>query len=351
MIHNNHKPLFSKYNTINIKNQNNQSNIALLLNKYGALSSIGLESNSISYLSYIQKMLFDFAVNHPKINLSNSDHYLLCKTINSLQEIHYINATRIKTVFTQTIHPYIKKDILSFCVENNINLIDLSDSTYSNEIQVLLKNSIKSDDVDKFKQLFAILDSLRSSDKSFANNQSINPNVDKQTIDNYVACSSHNSCSAYSAYGNYVALFNKNNVLMAIGYDGISDVLYHKLKQKQSAFYSFCKSSHDYDNPVLKSLSDLIKMGTIEPMNQPITSLAIQNLVYNVLSDVLWDGYFVQLSSPPNPSDYIGLLSCGIPTKHIKLDLESNNIESKLELDENNKIYQAISKVMNWFDI
>ena len=301
MIHNSHKPLFSQYNAMNIKNKNNQSNIALLLNKYGALSSIGLESDSISYLSYIQKMLFDFAVNHPKINLSNSDHYLLCKAINSLQEIHYINATHIKTVVIQTIHPDIKKDILSFCVENNINLIDLSDSTYSNEIQVLLKNSIKSDDVDKFKQLFAILDSLRSSDKSFANNQSINPNVDKQTIDNYVACSSHNSC------GNYVALFNKNNALMAVGYDGVSDVIYHKLKQKQSNFYSFCQSIHDYDTPVLKSLSNLIKTGTVESMKQPITSLAIQNLVYNVLSDVLGDGY---LSNYPVHLIQVIILDC-----------------------------------------
>lgn len=342
MIHNSYKPLFSKYNAINIKNQNNQSNIALLLDKYGALSSIGLESDSPFYLSYIQKMLFNFAVNHPKINLANSDHYLLCKTINSLQEIHYINVTQIKTVVTQTIHPDIKNNVVSFCTANNIDLINLSDKNG------LLINSIK---LNKFKNLFAILDSLRSVDKSLVDNPSINPNTDKQTVNNYVACSSYNSCSAYSSCGNYVALFNKNNALMAIGYDGISDVLYHKLKQKQSAFYSFCKSSHDYDNPVLKSLSDLIKMGTIEPMNQPITSLAIQNLVYNVLSDVLGDGYFIQLSSPPNPSDYIGLLSCGIPTKHIKVDLESNNIESKLELDENNKKYQALSKIMNRFDI
>ena len=330
MIHNNHKPLFSKYNAMNIKNQNNQSNIALLLNKYGALSSIGLESDSPFYLSYIQKMLFNFAVNHPKINLSNSDHYLLCRTINSLQEIHYINVTKIKTVVTQTIHPDIKNNVLSFCTANNIDLINLSDK---NGLRI---NSIK---LNKFKQLFTILDSLRSVDKSLVDNPSINPNVDKQTVDNYVA------------YGNYVALFGKNNALMTIGYDGVADVLYHKLKQKQSDFYSFCQSIHDYDTPVLKSLSNLIKTGTVESMNQPITSLAIQNLVYNVLSDVLGDGYFIQLSSPPNPSDYIGLLSCGIPTKHIKLDLESNNIESKLELDENNKKYQALSKIMNRFDI
>lgn len=342
MIHNSYKPLFSKYNAINIKNKNNQFNIALLLNKYGALSSIGLESDSISYLSYIQKMLFDFAVNHPKINLSNSDHYLLCKAINSLQEIHYINATHIKTVVTQTIHPDIKNNVVSYCATNNIDLINLSDKNG------LLRKSIKLNKIEKFKQLFAILDSLRSVD-----NPSINPNADKQTVDNYVAC------SAYSAYGNYVALFNKNDVLMAVGYDGISDVIYHKLKQKQSDFYSFCKSSHDYDSPVLKSLSDLIKMGIVESMNQPITSLAIQNLVYNVLSDVLGDGYFIQLSSPPNPSDYIGLLSCGIPSAHIKLDLgvnskDTDDIETKLELDENvenKKEYQALSKIMNRFDI
>lgn len=334
MIHNSHKPLFSKYNAMNIKNQNNQSNIALLLNKYGALSSIGLESDSISYLSYIQKMLFDFAVNHSKINLSNSNHYLLCKAINSLQEIHYINATQIKTVVTQTIHPDIKNNVVSFCTANNIDLINLSDENG------LLRKSIKLNKIEKFKQLFAILDSLRSVD-----NPSINSNADKQTVDNSVN---------YVSYGNYVALFNKNNALMAIGYDGVADVLYHKLKQKQSDFYSFCQSSHDYDSPVLKSLSNLIKTGTVESMNQPITSLAIQNLVYNVLSDVLGEGYFIQLSSPPNPSDYIGLLSCGIPTKHIKLNLESNNIESKLELDEyveNNKKYQALSKIMNQFDI
>lgn len=339
MIHNSYKPLFSKYNAINIKNKNNQFNIALLLNKYGALSSIGLESDSISYLSYIQKMLFDFAVNHPKINLSNSDHYLLCKAINSLQEIHYINATHIKTVVTQTIHPDIKNNVVSYCATNNIDLINLSDKNG------LLRKSIKLNKIEKFKQLFAILDSLRSVD-----NPSINPNADKQTVDNYVA---------YSAYGNYVALFNKNDVLMAVGYDGISDVIYHKLKQKQSDFYSFCKSSHDYDSPVLKSLSDLIKMGIVESMNQPITSLAIQNLVYNVLSDVLGDGYFIQLSSPPNPSDYIGLLSCGIPSAHIKLDLgvnskDTDDIETKLELDENvenKKEYQALSKIMNRFDI
>ena len=109
--------------------------------------------------------------------------------------------------------------------------------------------------------------------------------------------------------------------------------------------------------PVLKSLSNLIKTGTVESMNQPITSLAIQNLVYNVLSDVLGDGYFIQLSSPPNPSDYIGLLSCGIPTKHIKVDLDVNNkdnIEPTLELDENvenKKEYQTLSKIMKRFDI
>ena len=348
MIHNSHKPLFSKYNAMNIKSKNNQSNIALLLNKYGTLSSIGLESDSISYLSYIQKMLFDFAVNHPKINLSNSDHYLLCKAINSLQEIHYINATHIKTVVTQTIHPDIKNNVVSFCTANNIDLINLSDENG------LLRKSIKLNKIEKFKQLFAILDSLRSVD-----NPSINPNADKQTVDNYVTCSSYNSCSAYSSCGNYVALFNKNNALMAIGYDGISDVLYHKLKQKQSDFYSFCQSIHDYDTPVLKSLSNLIKTGTVESMNQPITSLAIQNLVYNVLSNVLGDGYFVQLSSPPNPSDYIGLLSCGIPTKHIKVDFDVNSkdtddIETKLELTEdveNNKKYQVLSKIMNQFDI
>lgn len=344
MIHNNHKPLFSKYDTINIKNKNNQSNIALLLNKYGALSSIGLESDSPFYLSYIQKMLFNFAVNHPKINLSNSDHYLLCKAINSLQEIHYINATQIKTVVTQTIHPDIKNNVVSFCTANNIDLINLSDKND------LLINSIK------LNKLFAILDSLRSVDKSLVDNPSINQNTDKQTVDNYVACSSYNSCSAY---GNYVALFNKNNALMAIGYDGVSDVIYHKLKQKQSDFYSFCQSIHDYDTPVLKSLSNLIKTGTVESMKQPITSLAIQNLVYNVLSDVLGDGYFVQLSSPPNPSDYIGLLSCGIPSAHIKLDLgvnskDTDDIETKLELDENvenKKEYQTLSKIMNRFDI
>jgi hypothetical protein len=349
MIHNSHKPLFSKYNAINIKKQNNQSNIALLLNKYGVLSSIGLESDSPFYLSYIQKMLFNFAVNHPKINLSNSDHYLLCKTINSLQEIHYINATHIKTVVTQTIHPDIKNNVVSFCTANNIDLINLSDENG------LLRKSIKLNKIEKFKQLFVILDSLRSVD-----NPSINPNADKQTVDNYVNYVSYGNYVAYSscsAYGNYVALFNKNDVLMAIGYDGVSDVIYHKLKQKQSAFYSFCQSSHDYDNPVLKSLAYLIKTGTIEPMNQSITSLAIQNLVYNVLSDVLGDGYFIQLSSPPNPSDYIRLLSCGIPTKHIKVDFDVNNqdnIEPTLELDEdveNNKIYQALSKIMNRFDI
>ena len=338
MIHNSHKPLFSKYNAMNIKSKNNQSNIALLLNKYGALSSIGLESDSPFYLSYIQKMLFNFAVNHPKINLSNSEHYLLCKTINSLQEIHYINVTKIKTVVTQTIHPDIKNNVLSFCTANNIDLINLSDKND------LLRKSIKLNKIEKFKQLFAILDSLRSVD-----NPSINPNTDKQTV--YNSCGNYVAYSSCSAYGNYVALFGKNDVLMAVGYDGVSDVIYHKLKQKQSDFYSFCKSSHDYDSPVLKSLSNLIKMGIVESMNQPITSLAIQNLVYNVLSDVLGDGYFIQLSSPPNPSDYIGLLSCGIPTKHIKLDLESNNIESKLELDENNKKYQALSKIMNQFDI
>ena len=315
MIHNSHKPLFSKYNAMNIKSKNNQSNIALLLNKYGALSSIGLESDSPFYLSYIQKMLFNFAVNHPKINLSNSDHYLLCRTINSLEEIHYINATHINTIVTQTIHPDIKNNVVSYCDTNNIDLINLSDKND------LLKKSIK---LNKFQKLFGILDSLRSNSNSL--------NVENQTV-------------------NYVALFNKNNALMAIGYDGVADVLYHKLKQKQSDFYSFCQSIHDYDTPVLKSLSNLIKTGTVESMNQPITSLAIQNLVYNVLSDVLGDGYFIQLSSPPNPSDYIGLLSCGIPTKHIKLDLESNNIESKLELDENNKKYQALSKIMNRFDI
>lgn len=318
MIHNNHKPLFSQYNAMNIKNKNNQSNIALLLNKYGALSSIGLESDSPFYLSYIQKMLFNFAVNHPKINLSNSDHYLLCRTINSLEEIHYINATHINTIVTQTIHPDIKNNVVSYCDANNIDLINLSDKND------LLKKSIK---LNKFQKLFGILDSLRSNSNSL--------NVENQTV-------------------NYVALFNKNNALMAIGYDGVADVLYHKLKQKQSDFYSFCQSIHDYDTPVLKSLSNLIKTGIVESMNQPITSLAIQNLVYNVLSDVLGDGYFIQLSSPPNPSDYIGLLSCGIPTKHIKLDLESNNIETKLELDEdveNKKKYQVLSKIMNQFDI
>lgn len=339
MIHNSHKPLFSKYNAINIKKQNNQSNIALLLNKYGALSSIGLESDSASNLSFIQKMLFDFAVNHPQINLSSPNHYLLCKTIHSLQEIHYIKATQIKTVVTQTIHPDIKNNVVSFCTANNIDLINLSDENG------LLRKSIK---LNKFQKLFGILDSLRSVDESLVNNPSINSNTDKQTVDNYVACSAYSSC------GNYVALFNKNNALMAIGYDGISDVLYHKLKQKQSDFYSFCQTIHDYDTPVLKSLAYLIKTGTVEPMNQPITSLAIQNLVYNVLSDVLGDGYFIQLSSPPNSSDYIGLLSCAIPTKHIKLDLESNNIESKLELDENvenKKEYQVLSRIMNQFDI
>lgn len=345
MIHNSHKPLFSKYNAMNIKSKNNQSNIALLLNKYGVLSSIGLESDSPFYLSYIQKMLFNFTVNHPKINLANSDHYLLCKTINSLQEIHYINVTHIKTVVTQTIHPDIKNNVVSYCTANNIDLINLSDKND------LLKKSIK---LNKFQKLFGILDSLRSFDKSLVDNSSIHSNVDTQTVDNYVADGKTMWRSNFVSYGNYVALFNKNNALMAIGYDGISDVLYHKLKQKQSYFYSFCKSSHDYDTPVLKSLSNLIKTGTVESMNQPITSLAIQNLVYNVLSDVLGDGYFIQLSSPPNPSDYIGLLSCGIPTKHIKLDLESNNIESKLELDENvenKKKYQVLSKIMNQFDI
>jgi hypothetical protein len=349
MIHNSYKPLFSKYNAINIKNKNNQFNIALLLNKYGALSSIGLESDSVSNLSFIPKMLFDFAVNHPKINLSNSEHYLLCKDINSLQEIHYINATHIKTVVTQTIHPDIKNNVVSFCTANNIDLINLSDENG------LLRKSIKLNKIEKFKQLFVILDSLRSVD-----NPSINPNADKQTVDNYVNYVSDGNYVAYSscsAYGNYVALFNKNNALMAIGYDGISDVLYHKLKQKQSDFYSFCQSIHDYDTPVLKSLSNLIKTGTVGSMNQPITSLAIQNLVYNVLSDVLGDGYFIQLSSPPNPSDYIGLLSCGIPTKHIKVDLDVNkkdNIEPTLELDEdveNNKIYQTLSTIMNRFNI
>lgn len=329
MIHN-HKPLFSKYNAINIKNKNNQSNIALLLNKYGSLSSIGLESDSPFYLSYIQKMLFNFAANHPKINLSNSDHYLLCRTINSLEEIHYINATHINTIVTQTIHPDIKNNVVSYCNANNIDLINLSDKND------LLKKSIK---LNKFQKLFGILDSLRSNSNSL--------NVENQTV-------------------NYVALFGKNDALISIGYDGISDVLYQKFNQQQSTLYSFCENDYDYNRPVLKSLTNLIKTGYIESINQPITSLAIQNLVYNVLSDVLGDGYFIQLSSPPNQSDYIGLLSCAIPTKNIQLNLDINNCDhlkhqdrlehsdklDKSDLQQNmlNK-YHVLSKAMKIFQV
>ena len=124
---------------------------------------------------------------------------------------------------------------------------------------------------------------------------------------------------------NYAALFSKQDALIAIGYDGLSDCLRYKIQRKISglkdiAFFQcgitprLQEKLDVYDN-LLNEHTFQDKNG----INVSISSSAVQNMVANMLANVIDDDYSVITSFPSCLDSYVFMLSSGINPQNIHI--------------------------------
>ena len=121
----------------------------------------------------------------------------------------------------------------------------------------------------------------------------------------------------------YAALFSKQDALIAIGYDGLSDCLRYKIQRKISGLKDIAflqcgitpslQEKLDVYNKMLNEYTFQNKNG----INVSISASAVQNMVANMLANVIDDDYSVITSFPSCLDSYVFMLSSGINPQNI----------------------------------
>ena len=121
----------------------------------------------------------------------------------------------------------------------------------------------------------------------------------------------------------YAALFSKQDVLITIGYDGLSDCLRYKIQRKISALKDIVFLQCEITQSTREKLDVYDKMlneHTFQDqngINVSISASAVQNMVTNILANVIDDDYSVITSFPSCLDSYVFMLSSGINPQNI----------------------------------
>lgn len=125
---------------------------------------------------------------------------------------------------------------------------------------------------------------------------------------------------------NYAALFSKQDALIAIGYNGLSDCLRHKIQRKivglkdivflQCGITPSARSVQEKLDVFDKMLNEC-QFQVQNGINVSISASAVQNMVANMLANVIDDDYSVITSFPSCLDSYVFMLSSGIEPQNI----------------------------------
>lgn len=121
----------------------------------------------------------------------------------------------------------------------------------------------------------------------------------------------------------YAALFSKQDALIAIGYDGLSDCLRYKIQRKISGLKDIVFLQCEITQSTREKLDVFDKMlnecqfQVQNGINVSISASAVQNMVANMLANVIDDDYSVITSFPSCLDSYVFMLSSGINPQNI----------------------------------
>lgn len=335
--------LFTIISQFNVLSANQLSNVhsiktsATLLNKYGSVIALGyngmpygMDENNLNYQNKVkgkyfyvddhsslpfykydwfehaeQNMLFNFVRDGMQLNpLSNNNqdgNYLLLSNLETMEEARCIASFGVKRVIIK----HINLDIFPLVAHLfNTCGIDWQMSTKDlNEYERKIYNT------DFFWELVGHDIDLHTHD-----------NKKLSKLFNMLDQSNQNNPSA-----KYAALFSKQDALIAIGYDGLSDCLRYKIQRKISGLKDIVFLQCRITQGVQEKLDVYDKMlneHTFQDQNGikvSISSSAVQNMVANMLGNVIDDNYSVITSFPSCLDSYVFMLSSGINPQNIHI--------------------------------
>ena len=335
--------LFTIISQFNVSSANQLSNdhsiktSATLLNKYGSVIALGyngmpygMDENNLNYQNKVkgkyfyvddhsslpfykydwfehaeQNMLFNFVRDGMQLNpLSNNNqdgNYLLLSNLETMEEARCIASFGVKRVIIK----HINLDIFPLVAHLfNTCGIDWQMSTKDlNEYERKIYNT------DFFWELVGHDIDLHTHD-----------NKKLSKLFNMLDQSNQNNPSA-----KYAALFSKQDALIAIGYDGLSDCLRYKIQRKISGLKDIVFLQCRITQGVQEKLDVYDKMlneHTFQDQNGikvSISSSAVQNMVANMLGNVIDDNYSVITSFPSCLDSYVFMLSSGINPQNIHI--------------------------------
>ena len=328
----------SQFNVLAANQLSNDQSIktsASLLNKYGSVVSLGyngmpygMDENNLHYQNKVKgkyfyvddhsslpfyksdwfehterNMLFNFvrdSVSFSPLSKNNQDgNYLLLSNIETMDEARCIASIGVKHVIVKHINLDIFPLVAHLFKTCNIDWNMPSKNLNEQERKICGTDffweylnhdiNLNAHENQKLSKLFNMLD----------NSNQNNPSV------------------------KYAALFSKQDALIAIGYDGLSDCLRYKIQRKISGLKDIvflqCKITQSTSEK-LDVYDKMLNEHTFQDqngINVSISASAVQNMVANMLANVIDDNYSVITSFPSCLDSYVFMLSSGINPQNI----------------------------------
>lgn len=333
-------PQFNVLSASQLSNDESIKTSATLLNKYDSVIALGyngmpygMDENNLNYQNKVkgkyfyvddhsslpfykydwfehaeQNMLFNFVRDgmqlkqlNPLSNNNQDGNYLLLSNLETMAEARCVASIGVKRVIIK----HINLDIFPL-VAHLFNTCNIDWKMPSKDLN---EQERKIYDTDFFWEYL---------------NHDINLNAyDNQKLSklfNMLEKSNPNNPSA-----KYAALFSKQDALIAIGYDGLSDCLRYKIQRKISGLKDIAFLQCGITPSLQEKLDVYDKMlneHTFQDqngINVSISSSAVQNMVSNMLSNVIDDDYSVITSFPSCLDSYVFMLSSGINPQNIHI--------------------------------
>lgn len=362
--------IISQFNVLAANQLSNDQSIktsATLLNKYGSVIALGyngmpygMDENNLNYQNKVKgkyfyvddhsslpfyksdwfehaerNMLFNFVRDGIHLNpLSNNNqdgNYLLLSNLETMEEARCVASIGVKRVIIKHVNldifPLVAHLFNTCGMDWQISEKDLNEQErefYDTELfwqHIGHDIDLHTHDNKKLSKLFNMLD------QSNKNNPS----------------------------AKYAALFSKQDALIAIGYDGLSDCLRYKIQRKISGLKDIVFLQCGITPSLQEKLDVYDKMlneHTFQDkngINVSISSSAVQNMVANMLANVIDDNYSVITSFPSCLDSYVFMLSSGINPQNIQVhpdwqtilpditdSLGSKNAKNKWQLKHQN---------------
>lgn len=362
--------IISQFNILVANQLSNDQSIktsASLLNKYGSVVSLGyngmpygMDENNLYYQNKVKgkyfyvddhsslpfyksdwfehaerNMLFNFvrdSVPFNPLSKNNQDgNYLLLSNIETMDEARCIASIGVRRVIVK----HINLDIFPLVAHlfNTCNIDWKMPSKHLNEHEYEIYTTdffweylnhdinLNAHENQKLSKLFNMLD----------NSNQNNPSV------------------------KYAALFSKQDALIAIGYDGLSDCLRYKIQRKISGLKDIVflqcgitpslQEKLDVYDKMLNECQFQVQNG----INVSISASAVQNMVANMLANVI-DDYSVITSFPSCLDSYVFMLSSGINPQniHVHTDWQTDLSDVTDQLDSVDSSNPKYTKYMKY---